>query len=615
MLRPLLYAALLALITACGTPVPLERPPTADPADPDIERIEALVAAGRLDTAAEAWMALADQRPDQAFGLRLSAVESWLQDEQPERARGVLATLDPTTVDARQRQRLDLARAELALIDGDLAAAGWYLTRTEFDERDHLAARHQALEQRLRERLDNPAREAFGALERALYDGDFSPELAMALLIEQPLASLDRLLLEHGHRPEILPWLELVVDARRFLLDPPALESALANWEARHPDVGYSAEQALFWLTAWRQTRPGPAHVAVVLPGRAGMARVSAALRDGIMTAWLRQPWKQRPRLDFQYIADEPDAIVAAWFEAREAGADFMLGPLERPQVDALLSLPDPGLPILMLNHPSDPALLSDRSAPIHALGLLPEEEAELVAAHALVQGHRRALILAQSSDWGQRVAQAFQTHFELGGGRIEGSAEYASQQADHSALLEVLLNLDRSEQRIRRLAEVLGQPVEAEPVPRTDIDLIFLAARAEDGRQIRPQLDFFGVGEVTIMATTHVLAGAPDPRRDGDLDGIVLPLAPWFFDGTPAAQERQRAELRFEHLAHSSLSRLHALGADAMSLVGWLDLMRFDPALYLAGRSGRLRLRDGHWIERDLPFVRLLDGRALPVQ
>jgi outer membrane PBP1 activator LpoA protein len=611
----LFYAALVALITACGAPGSLERPTVSEPVDPDIERIESLAATGRFDAAAEAWMALADQRPDQALDLRLNAVEAWLKAQQVDRAREVLAGLDATSADDRALQRLDLARAELALIDGDLAAAGWYLARTGVSDRGPLAARHEALEQRLRERLAFPAREAFNALEAAIYDGDFSPELALALLIEQPLESLDRLLLEHGHRPEVLPWLELAVDARRYLLDPVALEPALANWEARHPDVGYSAEQALLWLDAWRQTRSGPTNVAVVLPGRPGMSRVSAALRDGILTAWLAQPWQQRPRLSFQYIGDEADAIVAAWFEAREAGADFMLGPLDRTQVDTLLTLPDPGLPILMLNHPSDPTLFANSSAPVHALGLLPEEEARLVAARALVKGHRRALVLAQSSDWGQRVAQAFQTHFELGGGRIEGSAEYASEQADHSALLEVLLNLDRSEQRIRRLENVIGQPLEAEPVPRTDIDLIFLAARAEDGRQILPQLTFFGVGDVPVMATTHVLAGAPEPRRDDDLDGIVLPLAPWFIDGTPAGEERRRAEPRFEHLDNPSLSRLHALGADAMSLVGWLDLMRSDPVLYLAGRSGRLSLGDGHRIERDLPFVRLRDGRAIPVR
>ncbi len=51
------------------------------------------------------------------------------------------------------------------------------------------------------------------------------------------------------------------------------------------------------------------------------------------------------------------------------------------------------------------------------------------------------------------------------------------------------------------------------------------------------------------------------------------------------------------------------------MNLVPWLDLMRADPQLYLAGLSGRFRLPDGRLFERDLPVVRLIDGRAVQVQ
>jgi len=43
--------------------------------------------------------------------------------------------------------------------------------------------------------------------------------------------------------------------------------------------------------------------------------------------------------------------------------------------------------------------------------------------------------------------------------------------------------------------------------------------------------------------------------------------------------------------------------------------MMQQDPELYLAARTGRLRLPDGRVVERDLPFVRLRDGRGELVQ
>ena len=42
---------------------------------------------------------------------------------------------------------------------------------------------------------------------------------------------------------------------------------------------------------------------------------------------------------------------------------------------------------------------------------------------------------------------------------------------------------------------------------------------------------------------------------------------------------------------------------------------MEADPTLYLAGRTGRLRLPAGPLIERDLPFVRIVDGQVRPLE
>jgi uncharacterized protein len=605
--------SLIVFLAACAPTQPVTRP---DPAtDPDIERIEAMVRGGELESAAQAWLALAEDQPERAGQFRVRAAETWLQAGRDDDALKALAEVEPQRLDTAHAVRFKLARAELALNAGDLSTAGWLLAETAETLPAALVMRHQMLEELLGRALDNPARQAFKALEAAISEDDFHPELALALLIEQPLAALRHLQSEHGHRADVSAWLALAVAARSHLLDPTLLENALLDWEARFPATGYSAWQALTWVSLWKQTRAVPRHIAVVLPGRSGMARATAAVRDGIVSAWLDLPPDRRPQLDFKYVDDRPESVVAALFEAREAGADFILGPLERNQVDELINLPDTGLPLLMLNHPTDQASLARHSGMVHAVGLLPEEEAELAAAHALVQGHKRVLVLFQDTDWGRRVAETFIDNFELGGGRIMGRARYAPEQVDHSRLLEVLLELEQSNQRARQLGQTLNRTLEYEPHRRTDIDLVFLAARSEDGRLIRPQLRFFGAGDVPVLATSQIIAGAPDPSRDEDLDGISVPMAPWFLDFTAQGEQRRRAESIYRHLDNPSLSRLHAMGFDAMNLVPWLELLRADPQLYLAGLSGRFRLPDGRLFERDIPVVRLVDGRAVPVQ
>ncbi len=601
--------ASLLLLAACAPSGPAVRPDVADARQAQVER---LLERGNYAEAAQAWLDLAAERPERADVYRTRAAEAWLRAGEVDSAELLLDGIDPQLLGRMPRTRFDLARAELAMMRGDLGMAGWLLAHAGEDLPDALVARHQRLEERLVELETQPARQALVALDDAMADGEFEPELALALLIEYPLAALESIVYEYGHRSDLLPWLDLVISAREHLLDEQALRPALADWQSRYPTIDYSAEEALLWLAAWRQSYPRPARIDVALPGPGTpLYRAGAALQAGLVSAWLDTTPQRRPELRFHHIGNEPDDIIAAWFDAREQGAEMLIGPLDRSQVNALVALPNAGLmPTLLLNLPDDPARLADTPG-LAALALPPEEEAELAAVRALVDGHERALVLAQQTGWGERVAQAFIETFELGGGQVLESQRYDPGDSDHSFLLRRALEIDRSEERANRLQQVIGEPIESVAQRRTDVDVIFLAARADDGRQFRPQLRFFDAGDVPLMSTSHIVSGAPDPGRDRDLDGVVLPISPWFLDTTAPGEVRARAERRHEHLGNPAHSRLHALGRDAMALVPWLQLMRADEQLYLPGMTGRLTMPDGTALARDLPFIRIDGGRV----
>ena len=59
------------------------------------------------------------------------------------------------------------------------------------------------------------------------------------------------------------------------------------------------------------------------------------------------------------------------------------------------------------------------------------------------------------------------------------------------------------SDARGEDLAAMLGTPLEFEPARRTDADLIFRAARADDARALRPQLRFFISGRASRVMVT----------------------------------------------------------------------------------------------------------------
>ncbi len=602
---PLLCGVALVL-AACAVGQPVS------PDGPDPARAERLAHEGRYAEAAEIWQALARARPEAAAEFQLHALEAWLAGGQPAPAMGLIEALQGAELDDLEQLRLNLARAESALLQGDWTGAERLLNQSAQmavpDPGNAQAQRRLALEQRLRTARPDPASLALDRLSAALADGRFTPEMALAELVGLPLRALRGLAAVHADDPRLSPWLELAAAAGTHVLDPERLEAALEAWQASYPQVGYSAAEAQAWLEAWRAQFRAPESIAVMLPASGNLAAAGRSVRDGLMSRWLELPPASRPQLRFYPVDDRPESALAAWFQLREDGAELLIGPLDRGQVDALLELPDAGIPMLLLNQP-DRVTISDAGDAVWVLALPPEEEAELAAIHALVRGHTRALVIAPSNRWGQRLAERFEETLRLGGGRVVARAEYPTGRADHSEMLEVLLELDRSDARIQQLAATLGQAVEAERQRRTDADLVFLAARSGDARAIKPQLRFFDAADLPTYSTSAAFSGN---RADHDLDGIELAAAPWLVDATWQGQRRGQIENLFDSLGNPSSSVLFALGRDAISLAAWLPQLQADPELVLGGAVGRLRLADGQRFERDLPWTRISQGRLL---
>lgn len=613
--RLFLLLCVSVLLAACAPSGPGTRTDAAS--DARLERIEQMLSAGEYADAARAFEQQALTRPLDGDRLLIDAAEAWIKAGRLERSELALGRIKTAGLTDRALVRLDLAQAELAMRRGDLANAGWLLASTADRLPPTLEARHAELETLLLDLESRPVRGALTALKEAVGEPGFSGETALALMLEFPVAELERVLYQVGDQPRLLPWLDLVISAREHLLQDSALSEALAAWERRWPELNYGASQARQWIAAWRQTRPVPEHITVLLPA-AGTAlhRPGEALREGLLAGWLRLPPRQRPQLEFRYIGSQPDSVMAAWFDARESGTDFLIGPLDRAHAQQLAELPDAGLiPTLLLNLPDNPERLAESGGEMTALALPPETEAELAAIHALAVGHRRALVLSQYSDWGERVAESFIETFTLGGGQVLADRIYDPELPDHSTLLQEILEIDRSEARIARISGLLEGEVESVAQRRSDVDVIFLGARARDGRLLRPQLEFFDAGDLTLMATSYIVDGAPSPERDRDLDGITTPMPPWFLGFTPAGVVRERARDLYAGLDNATLSRLHALGRDAIALLPWLSMMRNDPTLSLPGMMGELSLPGGHVIRRDLPVVRIEGGLARPVE
>lgn len=455
-------------------------------------------------------------------------------------------------------------------------------------------------------------------LEREQRSGRLSAERALSALLAYSINELQWQRQVHQSKPEISAWIELALLVQTHKLNAAERETAINQWISRWTSTLTNAtaarQAAETWIDAWQMMWHGPKRVGVVLPEDSALATPGDMIKTGLIDGWLTLPRAFRPELFFYYVNDND--LAGLYEVSKIAQADqveWLIGPLPRNQVEHILMNRSARwmVPTLFLNVPSDEGLLKSLHATRLAFALNPETDAEEAARLAAQLGLDRALVLSQDTAWGDRVVDRFSETFKSYGRQITDQASYDPTRVDHSDLLESVLGLNESKARIARMERLIGQPVVAEPQRRDDIDMIFLASRASDAKQIRPQLQFFRAEDLPVVTTAYAVDGALDPRRDVDLEGVYLSMAPWFINQGATGNTRQSAQTRHPELMTPAWSHLYAMGRDLMGLVRWLDPMNNDPDLTLNGMTGQLSITASKQVKRQLIAVQVVNGQS----
>ncbi len=266
------------------------------------------------------------------------------------------------------------------------------------------------------------------------------------------------------------------------------LRRALLTWRQTYTDHP-AAGGVLAELLAAQRGTAWPAHLALLLP-LSSAQRVSAlAIRDGFMAAHLRGPHGTGTTVR---VYDTTQGSPQAYLKAQLDGADFIVGPLLKPEVDEVIEQAG-FVPTLALNFANKEGTFL-RS--FYQFALAPEDEARTIAATAVVAGAKTAVAFVPSNARGYQIRDTFRAEFEARGGQLIDSSGYDPSLQDFSQPIAALLNITRSNQRYRRLAANLGPAVQFEPRRRQDIDMIFIVADPRTARLLVPQLRFYSAGE-----------------------------------------------------------------------------------------------------------------------
>ncbi len=147
------------------------------------------------------------------------------------------------------------------------------------------------------------------------------------------------------------------------------------------------------------------------------------------------------------------------------------------------------------------------------------------------------------------------------------------------------------------------------EPRRRGDVDVLFVAAQAEQARLIRPQLKFHYASDLPLYATSS--AFEPNADENADLNGIVFADMPFILEEEMSGSELKRVLREFWPAVADQRLRLYALGHDAYNLVPRLYADDADTDVLLEGLSGRLTMGYDGLIKRELDFVTVRRGQA----
>lgn len=589
-LRPLLLLCLVGLLAACASSSnsvgELPRTPQAS-----IEQL--LQQAG-------------DAQTEEANLLRLSAADLAYKQKDIGRSSSILEQVQLETLKPAQQIFASTLSAELALARKNPKAALQALSHPSFERLGELPVEQQIRSQLTRAKALEQDGQLLAAARERIYIAPLLSDATAASNHEAIWALVSRLpadQLQTTGDADLTGWLALA-SASKSAATLEQQQAAIDNWVATHP-AHPAAVQLPKSLQDLKQLSSEPiGQIALLLPQEGKLSSVGRALRDGFMAAYYQAQQAGETLPDVQiYDSSRISSMDSFYQQAQSAGTQLVVGPLEKDLVTQLSNREQLPITTLALNYSQN-----EQEGPpqLFQFGLAAEDEAREAARRAWSDGMRRAIALAPSGDWGNRVLAAFRQSWEAQGGDLL-AAQSIAQPVELAQQIGKLLQLRQSEARSKSIEEKIGTEVAAQPSRRQDVDFMFLAATPQQAQQIKPTLVFQYAGDMPVYATSTLNSGVYNQAQYLDMEGIQFSETPWMLNTDDPT--RQLVVNQWPQAA-GSLGRLYAMGADAFTLAPRLDQLKALPSTRIDGLTGSLSLDARQRVVRQLPWAQFTGGQ-----
>jgi outer membrane PBP1 activator LpoA protein len=595
-----LYACLLALLMIQGCATEPKERTARPPSQPPVENTaitQPLEMNNQAIPATELNQALLSPLSREQIQQRFAAINALIQAGDSNEAKKQADSLDPSLLSEQENALLNLLYAQISLSMGEAELA--------LDNLQRIQPRLLGSE----EKITYLQAKAFAFLLMGDPLASAQSRIELSVLLTTPesreqnqRAILDALSLLEDRELEnrslsstdpLAGWIALAGIYKHK--DRPDFYARLNQWQRAYPnhpaDLGFLTQG----LTASNKIHY-PGSIAVMLPESGPFAAAGKAIKAGLMAAFDNLSSQDaKPNLHFYDTKQAP--LVELYHQAVGAGAEFIIGPLEKSEIQSLADSAVLDIPVLALNHIQDLEQYN-----LYQFALSPMDDVEQITETARQAGHKKALLLIPENPQTQRIAGYFKENWQNGDTALLKIQTYRPKITDFSMSIGLLLNRDENSPLY---AEV--SPFGQEAEQKQEADMIFISAYTDEARAIKQQLNIDGAEDLAVFALPNVYSGQADPARDQILNGVTFCDMPWFFNTAYPGNLSMDSLSAVRQQFPGSYLRLIAMGIDAFNLTGRLENLDNQP---YPGATGKLSLTKDNRIKRQLICARFTGGQ-----
>ncbi|RJG50026.1 penicillin-binding protein activator [Motilimonas pumila] len=536
---------------------------------------------------------------------QLLAARSFLAGGHSQQALAVLQQLDKQNLSPQQMSEKQLIRAQSFVMEGDNETALTQLKQVSPSDLDSAAWASYLTLKGNAQLAENQASEAMFSFIQ-LNNYLLEPEAIQAnnnqiwQLLNRHTEKQLQTMLAQSQDDNFRAWFELGLIQKLYRGQGSQLEQEIAFWKNQYPQ-----HAASLYFPGSSQGIAGPAfkpqNVAVFLPLSGKYAAQGQAIRDGILKAYTAEGGSAQ----VNFLDTQTNSIAGLYQQATANGADFIVGPLLKSNIEELTRLNNT-LPMLALNRVED----AGYNASQFYFALSPEGEAEQTAQKVFDDGRQHALVIAPRGRYGERMANAFSEEW-LGLTGHKAEVHYFTDRQQMQKMIPDILRTNASQQRINQLRQQVSYNAKAEVRSRRDVQGIYIIAAPIELSIIKPFIDVtvspfaeqMGIYTGSRSASTNM---SKEQKLDlnlvyhSDLPIIIEPDNPYLSEAKTLWPSRSAGELRF-----------YAIGIDAWHLIPQLAEMQADSSVKLKGVSGQLGLNSDNYVDSYLAWGQYVDGET----